>query len=92
MQTPQLDTLQSIELAEGVIVHLHPAGPIPRAMALIIDMIIAALIIGALISFSRVWLGVHYPSDVLAGWLGGVGWVLGCWALVWRIKAPARLR
>ncbi len=56
------------------------------------SMIIAALIIGALISFSRVWLGVHYPSDVLAGWLGGVGWVLGCWALVWRIKAPARLR
>ncbi len=44
--------------------------------------IIAALIIGALISFSRVWLGVHYPSDVLAGWLGGVGWVLACHALV----------
>jgi undecaprenyl-diphosphatase len=47
-------------------------------------VIASSLIIGALISFSRVWLGVHYPSDVLAGWLGGVGWVLGCYALVMR--------
>lgn len=27
------------------------------------------------IAYSRVWLGVHYPSDVIAGWLGGAGWV-----------------
>ncbi len=27
-----------------------------------------------LIALSRVWLGVHYPSDVIAGWLGGAGW------------------
>ncbi|WP_082835880.1 phosphatase PAP2 family protein [Croceicoccus bisphenolivorans] len=33
-----------------------------------------ALILSALIALSRVWLGVHFPSDVAAGWLGGVGW------------------
>ncbi len=27
-----------------------------------------------LIALSRVWLGVHFPSDVIAGWLGGASW------------------
>lgn len=27
-----------------------------------------------LIALSRVWLGVHFPSDVIAGWLGGAAW------------------
>jgi undecaprenyl-diphosphatase len=29
------------------------------------------------IGYSRVYLGVHYPSDVLAGYLGALVWVLG---------------
>jgi undecaprenyl-diphosphatase len=29
------------------------------------------------IGLSRIYLGVHYPSDVLAGYLGAVVWVLG---------------
>ncbi|HVS02499.1 MAG TPA: phosphatase PAP2 family protein [Thermoanaerobaculia bacterium] len=37
-----------------------------------------ALGITLLVGASRVVLGVHYPSDVLAGWLGGVLWALAC--------------
>ena len=33
-----------------------------------------ALLVSLAIAWSRVWLGVHFPTDVAAGWLGGVGW------------------
>lgn len=38
-----------------------------------------ALLLAGLIGISRVLLGVHYPSDVLAGWMVGVAWALSCW-------------
>jgi len=34
----------------------------------------SALGLTLLVALSRVWLGVHYPSDAIAGWLGGAGW------------------
>ena len=34
-----------------------------------------------LIALSRVWLGVHFPSDAAAGWLGGAAWAFTAAAL-----------
>jgi undecaprenyl-diphosphatase len=42
--------------------------------------ILAALLLVALISVSRLYLGVHYPSDVAAGVIIGLGWAGFCLA------------
>lgn len=44
----------------------------------------AAMVLSALVAWSRVWLGVHFPSDVTAGWLGGAGWAFLAAALLQR--------
>jgi len=42
-------------------------------------MLTVALFATFVIGSSRVYLGVHYPSDVLAGWCAGLVWALMCW-------------
>lgn len=44
-QAPRLDTLQSIELAEGVEIHLRMAGPYVRVLAYLLDLLIRAGIV-----------------------------------------------
>lgn len=39
--------------------------------------VIAGLLWAGSMGWSRMYLGVHYPSDVLAGWVGSAGWVGG---------------
>ena len=40
-----------------------------------------AVALTVLIGISRVYLGVHWPTDVLAGWSIGAAWALSCWLI-----------
>lgn len=53
-----------------------------------VTIIACAMALSLLVAASRVWLGVHFPSDVTAGWLGGAGWAFLASALLYR---PAKV-
>ena len=51
-----------------------------------------AMFVTFLVGLSRIFLGVHYPSDVVAGWLIGMSWALLCWAVERTLERRAGLK
>lgn len=54
--------------------------------------IATAMFVTFLVGSSRVVLGVHYPTDVLAGWAIGMSWALLCWVVERLLERRAGLR
>lgn len=69
-------------LTLGVLIMRTVRNPAVKAYALTV-----ALVLTLLIGLSRLYLGVHWPTDVLAGWAVGSAWALLCWLVaVWLQK------
>ncbi len=100
---PHLDTVggmsfpsgHSFNSALGFIAAALALAPLSRRRSVRWTLIAGAMVISMLVAFSRVLLGVHYPSDVIAGWLGGAGWAFTAAALLYpptkaieRVAAP----
>lgn len=67
---PSGHAMGSMTLALGVIVLLWDTRW--RLPAVALGLLFALAVAG-----SRVWLGVHYPSDIMAAWAAAAAWVFG---------------
>ena len=54
-------------------------------------ILVCALSVTLLVGISRVYLGVHWPTDVLAGWTAGAGWALLCWFIARRLQLHGQI-
>ncbi len=63
-----------VYLALGILLARIEPRPLLKVYFLGVMMALAFLV-----GISRVYLGVHYPTDVLAGWTVGLVWGLLCW-------------
>jgi undecaprenyl-diphosphatase len=63
-----------VYLALGILLARIEPRPLLKAYFLGVMMALTCLV-----GISRVYLGVHYPTDVLGGWTVGLVWGLLCW-------------
>lgn len=74
-----------------------PSGHAMGSMTLVAALVVLlwatrwrypVLLVGALfvvlVGLSRIYLGVHYPSDILAGWAAALAWVMGLSSVLYR--------
>jgi undecaprenyl-diphosphatase len=59
-----------------------------RVKAFVIGFAVALTL---LVGLSRIYLGVHWPSDVLAGWCGGAAWAALCWFVALQLQRKGQV-
>lgn len=77
---PSAHAMGSMTLAAAAVVLLWPTRWRWPALLALVPFV-------ALVGFSRVYLGVHLPSEVLAGWAAALGCVIAAHLLLYRVTA-----
>ena len=62
-----------------------------NSMRLKIYFLGVALLFTIMVGISRVYLGVHYPTEVMAGWCIGAAWAAACWTSFPNLRSRARI-
>ena len=69
----------------AAVIALLAIGPVMKRLvpegSLRDNLMSLAAFLTVLIGMSRIYLGVHYPTDVLGGWCVGAAWAIACWAI-----------
>ncbi len=75
-------TMAMVATTVAVIVWHRCTSPIWRSAAIAIGTLLTVMV-----GWSRIWAGAHWPTDVLGGWMYGVGFVL---LASWIVYRPGR--
>lgn len=73
----------SFNSALGFIAVALAFATLSRRESVRLTVIGSAVAISLFVALSRVWLGVHYPTDAIAGWLGGAAWAFTAEAVLY---------
>ncbi len=97
---PHLVSVQTSSFPSGhsmmaAVAYLTLAALAARVVAerrLKVYLLVVAMGVTLLVGVTRVYLGVHYPTDVLAGWTAGLAWALLCGVAARALQRRGRIR